>query len=143
LPYDVDPFSIKAQLDEATRLLALVGIVKSNETTQDKAYTTRLASYPQLSSDTKLGTTKENLNKAFVEYEIFLGNDLRDGQIKLEITSNLMNVNVSKKNWDKHGDFYLDLKRQIKLHENSDLSNIEYGVDMRTSCLLIKVPIRN
>ncbi len=145
LPLDVDPFSIKAQLDDATKLLTLVGIVKTKENEYEKASSTRTSTQTSssLSNDLKLGATKENQNKAFVEYEIFLGNDLRDGQIKLEITSYLMNVNVSKKNWDKFGDYYLELKRQIKLPANCDFSNIEYGVDMRTQCLLIKVPTNN
>ena len=109
IPTNVDQFSIKAQLDESTRVLALIGQIKDieKETTVPKASSAQ-------QENIKIGTIRENRSNSNLEYEIYLGNELKDGQVNVEATLNIINISVSKKNWDKYGDFSLQLNRQIK-----------------------------
>lgn len=147
LPINVDQYSIKAQLDEATRLLTLIGQVlpeveKANSTASSSFHAEHSSS-SFVSSGAKLGSIKENHSARSFEYEIFLGNELKDGQTTIEITGyNTLIVRVVKNDWDKNGDFGLELKRQIKLPAGANPQNIEHGIDTRSASLLIKVPVK-
>ena len=143
---DVDQYSIKAQLDESTRLLSLIGQVKGVEKeTANVVSSSNLSSSSSsntLQEKIKVGTTKENRNTFNLEYEIYLGNDLKDGQVKVEAINNAINISVSKRNWDKYGDYSIEFNRQIKLPLNLNVQRIEHGIDYRTASLHIKIPIQ-
>jgi HSP20 family molecular chaperone IbpA len=134
IPADVDQFSIKAQLDESTRILSLIGQMKGIE----KENTTPVSSSSH--ENLKIGSIKENPSSSNLEYEIYLGNELKEGQISVEAAKGVINISVSKKNWDQFGDFSLELNRQIKL-ANPLVQRIEHGVDYRAGNLIIKIHI--
>ena len=81
LPNNVDQYSIRAQLDEATRQLSLIGMVKSaassessrkmsnyNLTSEITSATTTSAADDSLLAKAKLGSIKETKTSTFVEY---------------------------------------------------------------------------
>ncbi|CAF0920467.1 unnamed protein product [Brachionus calyciflorus] len=148
LPNDVDQYSIKAQLDEATRQLLLIGqVVQVEQEKQQHQHHTFTSASSEFSSSSvltaKIGSIKENRTAKSLDYEIYLGNDLKEGQTTIEITGyNTLIVRVVKNDWDKNGDFSYELKRQIKLPTGANPQNIEHGIDRRAASLLIKVPIK-
>ena len=150
LPKNVDQYSIKAQLEESTRLLTLIGqiIDFSADSEKDNAsvYSTsssESATSTNTLSKQKLGSVKENKSSSGSEYEIYLGNELKEGQVSLEIVGyNTLIVRVVKSDWDKFGDFSFELKRQIKLANNADPQHTEHGIDVRNGVLIIKVPFK-
>jgi hypothetical protein len=138
LPDNVDQMSIKAQLDEATRMLSLIGKVKLDNDRQTSSSTS--ASF---GSSAKIGQIRENKSSTSVEYELFVGDELKDGKASVDISGySSLNVRVAKNNWDTFGDYSLELKRQIKLPSNANTQNIEHGLDSRSATLRIKVPLR-
>ena len=154
LPNDVDQSTIRAQLDEATRQLSLIGNVRKVER---KEYATTTNSYAESKADdfdymlgsmslkaAKVGSIKENRTSSHVEYEIFLGAELKDGQINIDISGhNQLNIRAIKSDWDKNGDFSVELKRQIKLPPGANPDDIEHGINERAATLTIKVPCKN
>lgn len=155
LPNNVDQYSIKAQLDEATRLLSLIGHVKqavgassSSSSNGDYLSTTNSVSMSAhseswLTSSTKIGSVHEARSARSIDYEIYLGQELKDASVNIEIAAyNTLVIRVSKSDWDKYGDFGFELKRQIKLPPGSNSQNIEHGIDPRTACLFVKVPLK-
>ncbi len=166
LPKNVDQYSIKAQLEETTRLLTLVGQVEdlasrrssaANSVTSshtnmrslmDSSFvsetsTTTPLSSSMLASGNKLGSIRETRSDESVEYEIYLGNELKDGQVTLEMAGpNTLVVKVANSDWDSNGDYNLELKRQIKLPLGTDSQHTQHGVDSSTASLLIKVPFK-
>ena len=141
LPANVDQYSIKAQLDEATRLLTLIGRVGEVENTEKETVSSTLSS--AFSSSAKTGSIRENRTANTIDYEIYLGNELKDGHVNIEISGyNNLVIRVIKSDWDKNGDFSLELKRQIKLPVGANPQNIEHGIDSRTSTLFLKVPLK-
>lgn len=175
LPNNVDQYSIKAQLEETTRQLTLIGqltesVINNLSNTAEKELkggslaetsasltaamaTTSISSSSNttsvsnerrntFSSASKLGSVVETRLSSGIEYEIYLGNELRDGQVNLEMVNyNTLIVRVIKSDWDKNGDFSLELKRQIKLPYGSNPQNTEHGV-LPSGTLLIKVPFK-
>jgi len=94
------------------------------------------------SSTTKIGTLVETRQTNGIEYEIYLGNELRDGQASLEMVGyNTLIARVIKSDWDKHGDFSLECKRQIKLPYGANPQNSEHGI-LPSGNLIIKVPYK-
>lgn len=156
LPHNVDQYSIKAQLDEATRLLTLSGQVKQSGSNGGSggdylATTSGLTSSSYSSSDwinqsTKVGSVHETRGSSSsntIDYEVYLGPELREAHINIDITGyNTLSIRASKSDWDKHGDFGYELKRQIKLPPGANPQNIEHGVDSKRACLFVKVPLR-
>lgn len=156
LPANVDQFSIKAQLDEATRLLTLFGRVKqavaaggsSSSSNGDylstmNSLSLKSASTEWVTSSTKIGSVNETHGSRSIDYEVYLGQDLKDGSVGIEISGyNNLVIRVSKSDWDKYGDFSFELKRQIKLPPGTNAQNIEHGIDPRTACLFVKVPLK-
>nr|ADR79326.1 Hsp30 [Brachionus ibericus] len=145
LPANVDQYSIAAQLDEERQQLMLIGkVVHEPENVQKQTYnSTTSAEYASSSFSAKIGSIKENNTGKSFDYEIFLGNDLKDGQTTIEITGyNVLVVRVIKNDWDRNGDFSYELKRQIKLPAGANPQNIEHGIDKRTATLLVKVPAK-
>lgn len=146
LPTNVDQFSIKAQLDEATRQLTLIGQIVQEAEKQSATIVNSSSSSEFNSSfraSAKLGSMKENHSAKSFDYEIYLGNELKDGQTTIEITGyNTLIVRVVKNDWDTNGDFSFELKRQIKLPAGANPQNIEHGIDSRSASLLIKVPVK-
>lgn len=141
LPSNVDQYSIAAQLDEETRQLLLIGKIVVEQ--EKQAFSSTTSSEFASSSFAKIGSLKENNNSKFYEYEIFLGNDLKEGQTNIEVTGyNTLLVRVIKNDWDRNGDFSYELKRQIKLPSGANPQNFEHGIDKRTATLLVKVPVR-
>lgn len=145
LPNNVDQYTIKAQLDEHTRQLTLIGKVKE-AVTQTTTSTTVSSSSASSFSDwgsAKLGTVRESRNARTQDYEIYLGNDLKDGQVSIEISGyNALVIRVTKNDWDRNGDFSLELKRTIKLPFGVNPQNIEHGIDSRAGSLFVKVPLK-
>jgi HSP20 family molecular chaperone IbpA len=93
-------------------------------------------------SNSKLGSVFESRQTNSIEYEIYLGNELKDGKVNLELVGyNTLIVRVIKSDWDKSGDFSIELKRQIKLPYNSNPQNAEHGI-LPSGTLLIKVPFK-
>ena len=146
LPSNVDQFSIKAQLDEATRQLQLIGQVAKPEETGVEAKLAQVRLDTRTAtSGAKLGTTKETrIGNTFVEYEIYIGHELAEGKVSLEVSgySNLL-VKVALNEVDSFGDASLELKRNLKLPYGADSHNIEHGIDRNTATLFIKVPIQS
>ena len=140
LPANVDPYSIKAQLDEATRLLTLIGQLTPTKAVKESA---ELSNINGLSNQ-KVGTIRENRTQSFIEYEIFLGDSLKDGQPSIELSGyNNLVVKVNSKGWDTFGDYDFQLTRQIKMPPGADAHQISHGIDLRKSSLLVKVPIKS
>lgn len=179
LPKNVDQYSIKAQLEETTRILTLVGQVEDNASRRGTAANSLAGSavtsqtnirsmmndsiVSEAASDlstaystcstatingstgelTRIGSIKETKLPEHIDYEIYLGEELKDGQVNLEMvgTSTLV-VRVTSSDWDRSGDYNLELKRQIKTHANADLQHTQHGVDAASKILLIKVPFK-
>lgn len=140
LPVNVDPYSIKAQLDEATRVLSLIGqLIQFKQTTKSTESTAHDSSV-----NLKVGSIKENRASDHIEYEIYLGNELQNGQPNIELNGyNNLVVRVNSKSWDTFGDYDFQLTRQIKLPSNADAHQISHGIDTRRSLLLIKLPLKS
>jgi len=135
LPQDVDPFSIKAQLDEKTRDLTLTSQLVDMPIVQ-KLINSRL--------DSSCGMiSKKNIATGF-EYELFVGPELRDGEVSLEITKNkdatLLSISISKTTTDNYGDSKLEMKRTIKVDNDVDIKNIEKEMNSKTATLQVKIP---
>jgi HSP20 family molecular chaperone IbpA len=141
LPDNVDQMSIKAQLDEATRMLSLIGKVKlDNDANRQQTSSSSSSSF---GSSAKCGQIKENKSNSSVEYELYVGDELKDGKASVDVSGySSLNVRVAKNSWDTFGDYSLELKRQIKLPSNANTQNIEHGLDSRSATLRIKVPLR-
>lgn len=202
LPSNVDQYSIRAQLEETTRQLTLIGqltesaISQVNNTANEhlkggsletttaaltsamqstslasstkSAYSSSaLASSASSSTRSSFSTAATDTNNSFtaerksafnstskigsmvetrqtngVEYEIYLGSELRDGQVNLEMVGyNTLIARVIKSDWDKHGDFSVECKRQIKLPYGTNPQNAEHGI-LPSGNLLIKIPYK-
>ena len=74
-------------------------------------------------------------------FEIYLGEQLNDGQIIFEVP-NLVTLNVRciKTEQDGFGSFNLELKREIKLPNGAKLNNISHSID--NGVLFIQVPFQ-
>lgn len=177
LPKNVDQYSIKAQLEETTRILTLIGQVEGPSRTTSAATsavgsvagsavsssanmrslmddsivsehsTASTLNEPSSSAFTnihkKLGSIKEMRTNEFIDYEIYLGEELKDGQVHLEMVGyNTLVVKVVSSDWDTSGDYNLELKRQIKLPIGVDSQHTQHGVDPVSALLLIKVPFK-
>ena len=157
LPKEVDENTIKAELDEKTRLLRLVGQV--TEQIQRNTASIQQASYSSMSSDKfnadvesyntfhsatelSIGNVKEVKSTNLLEYEVYLGNELKDAQVIFEVPNkNTLNIRCTKNGSDANGSLNLELKREIKLPFGARLNNIDHGIDSRTKTLIIKVPL--
>ena len=140
LPNNVDQYSIKAQLDEATRMLSLIGQIVEP---QQKESSPSVSSSFTSASSAKLGSIKETKVGNSIEYVVNIGSELANGQCSLELSgySNLV-IRVYKNELDKFGDYNYELKRQIKLPANADSHNIEHGIDRNACTLFLKVPLK-
>lgn len=147
LPSDCDENSIKAELDEKTRQLKLVGTVVAQKAEQNSSFSSygNDESYQAFSSaanSQEIGTVKETKHADHLEYEIYLGNELKDGQVIFEVPNKTtLNIRIIKNSSDSNGTLNFELKREIKLTPGAKLNNIDHGVDSRTKALLIKVPM--
>jgi len=154
LPKDVDENTIKAELDENTRLLRLVGQVTERHQTDTSSI--QQASYSSMSSgkfnadyesyngasELSIGNVKEIKSTNLLEYEVYLGNELKDAQVIFEVPNKTtLNIKCTKNGSDANGSLNLELRREIKLPNGARLNNIDHGVDSRTKTLLIKVPL--
>lgn len=189
LPKNVDQYSIKAQLEETTRVLTLIGQVEpgSSRTTSTATSlagsvpTSALSSHANMRSlmedsiisehsnantinaastssvdgisygatqvknppNHKLGSIKESRSTECIDYEIYLGDELKNGQVNLEMVGfNTLVVKVVSSDWDTSGDYNLELKRQIKLPAGADSQHTQHGLDPVSALLLIKVPFK-
>lgn len=163
LPKEVDEKTVKAELDEKTRQLKLVGQVQrqieQQETSSRVNAATQQQSFTSMSSDkfaaescqsfnshasscVSIGNVKEAKSTNLLEYEIYLGNELKDGEVVFEVPNKTtLNIRIIKIGSDANGDFNLELKREIRLPSGCKLNNIDHGVDSRTKTLIIKVPL--
>lgn len=159
LPKEVEEKSIKAELDEKTRQLKLVGQVISQDQLssavdqlsyqQVKSYTSmssdRFASensFGSNSSELSIGNIRANISTKLLEYEIYLGSELKGGQVIFEVPNKTtLGIRVCKTSSDTNGNFNLELKREIKLPPGAKLNQIDHGIDSRTKTLIIKVPL--
>lgn len=180
LPKNVDQYSIRAQLEETTRMLTLIGTVEGptrttsaatsvagsavsshanmrslmddsiiSETHSSTKSTATLNDAPNGSfvnadfTRLKIGSIKETRTNEFIDYEIYLGEELKNGQVNLEMVgAYTLVVKVVSSDWDTSGDFNLELKRQIKLPVGTDSQHTQHGVDPVSALLLIKVPFK-
>jgi HSP20 family molecular chaperone IbpA len=138
LPHDVDSNSIKAHLNEQTRELKLTGRILKES---DKLNPHSNGSSNVLLLNTKIGEIKEKLSSNSIDFEIYLGEQLNDGQIIFEVP-NLVTLNVRciKTEQDGFGSFNLELKREIKLPNGAKLNNISHSID--NGILFIQVPFQ-
>jgi hypothetical protein len=144
LPKDVDPNSIKAHLDEKNRELRLTGIVTSNFA-QTNRYSEATDSFSEHYSvnKQKIGSIRETKGSNSIDFEVYLGDQLKDGQIIFEVPNLVtLNVRVIKTETDEQGSFVLELKRELKLPMGAKLNNINHGIDNSTNYLLIQVPLK-
>lgn len=157
LPKEVEEKSVRAELDEKTRQLKLIGQVISQdqlssagETYQQvKSYTSmssdRFASensFASNNSELSIGNIRANISTKLLEFEIHLGNELKNGQVIFEIPNKTtLSVRIVKTGSDTNGTFNLELKREIKLPPGAKLNQIDHGIDSRTKTLIIKVPL--
>ena len=144
LPKDVEPNSIKAHLDEKSRELKLTGIVTSSFS-KTSEYSNSSEAYSEHYSvkKAKIGSIKETKGANSIDFEVHLGEQLKDGQIIFEVPNLVtLNVRVIKTETDENGSFVLELKREIKLPVSAKLNNINHGIDNSTNNLLIQVPLR-
>lgn len=168
LPKNVDQYSIKAQLEETTRILSLIGQVEDSSSRlssttnsiSNTANSSAVSSHTNLRSlmDTsisseqstttlpsqvKLGSIKETKTNECIDYEIYLGSELKEGKVTLEMVGySTLVVRVVNSDWDTNGDYNLELKRQIKLPIGVNSQLTQHGVDTNTAILLIKVPFK-
>lgn len=153
LPKEVDESTIKAELDEKTRQLKLVGQVHARQEAdniQQTSFTSMssskfnqdsMQSFASQASQS-IGNVKEVKSTNLLEYEIYLGNELKDGEVIFEVPNKTtLNIRVTKVGSDANGDINLELKREIRLPMGAKLNNIDHGVDGRTKTLIIKVPL--
>jgi hypothetical protein len=99
--------------------------------------------FPNLIAHHKLGSIKETRTSEYIDYEIYLGEELKNGTVTLEMAGyNTLVVKVNSSDWDTSGDYNLELKRQIKLPIGSDSQHTQHGVDPSSALLLIKVPFK-
>jgi HSP20 family molecular chaperone IbpA len=135
LPHNVDHKTLKATLEE--QMLTLVAKLKSGN--EASSVSTNTSSGPK----PKVGQIKENKTDSAVLYELYLGDEFKEGEVVLELTShNNLNIKVSKNGWDAFGDFGVELKRQMKLPSNASAKDIEQSFDSRNATLRIKVPLK-
>ncbi len=103
MPKNVDQYSIKAQLEETTRLLTLVGQVEDSASRRSTAANSLTSSHANMRSlmdasfvsetqsatlpTGKLGSIKETRSSECMDYEIYLGNELKDGQVTLDMVN--------------------------------------------------------
>lgn len=140
IPSDVDQLTIRAQLDESTRLLTLIGQLKKQEEKKESNGT-----YSAYDDDMprKIGSVIETRNGNGITYEVYLGEELKDGEAFVELSGqNSLLIRVIKNDWDKHGDFGFELKRQIKLPNEAVVQEINHGLNKRNSTLVVKVPLK-
>lgn len=181
LPKNVDQYSIKAQLEETTRILTLVGQVEDSASRRTTAANSlagsavnSLSNMRSLMDDSvisnsdsvaatstvstasiatavgslgcqhqKLGSIKETMTGECMDYEIYLGDELKDGQVNLEMSGfNTLVIKVVSSDWDRSGDYNLELKRQIKLPSSVDSQQTQHGIDPVSKYLLVKVPFK-
>ncbi len=136
LPSDVDSYSIKAQLDEATRQLSLIGNVSDKKEPQSTSLSSGFM-------DAIVGSVRETQTTKSIDYEIYLGKDFKDGRSTIELSGyNTLTIKVSKTDFDRYGELNLELKRQIKLPSNANAHNIEHGIDAFGATLIVKVPLK-
>lgn len=137
LPNDVEPNTIKAHLDEKTRGLKLTGSV-IRETKQNADSSSALDE-----KTTVIGSIKEKRSANSIEFDIYLGDQLKDGQIIFEVPNFVtLNVRVIKTETDSFGTYNLELKREIKLPNGAKLNNINHNIDSTTCNLHIQVPFK-
>lgn len=159
LPKEVEEKSVKAELDEKTRQLKLVGHVISQDqlssaaeqlSIQQKSYTSmssdRFASENSFgassSTEQSIGQLRASASTNLLEFEIYLGNELKNGQVLFEVPNKTtLSIRIIKTGSDTNGNFDLELKREIKLPPGAKLNCIDHGVDGRTKTLIIKVPL--
>lgn len=138
LPNDVEANSIKAHLDEKTRELKLTGLVVK-QVKQSAASSTSHAS----SSLQRIGTVQEKKSASSIDFDVYLGEQLKDGQIIFEVPNLVtLNVRVIKTDSDSFGSANLELKREIKLPHGAKLNNINHNIDSSTATLHIQVPLK-
>ncbi len=139
LPLNVDPYSIKAQLDEATRQLSLIGQVN-----EQAKLTQSMANASLVDKNAKVGSIREvQADPKVIDYEVFLGNEFKDGKSTIELNGyNTLTIRIVKNDRDAYGDVNLELKRQIKLPANANAQNIEHGIDSFSAILIVKVPLK-
>jgi hypothetical protein len=139
IPSDVDQLTIRAQLDESTRLLTLIGQLKKEEKKESNG------NYSAYDDDIprKIGSINETRNGKAITYEVYLGDALKDGEAFVEVSGqNSLLIRVIKNDWDKYGDFGFELKRQIKLPNEAVVQEIDHGLNQRNSTLVVKVPLK-
>jgi len=165
LPKNVDQYSIKAQLEETTRVLTLVGQVEDSASRRTSASNSVCnsavsshANIRSLMDDStvseqsiastvaptfKIGSIKETKTSECIDYEIYLGDELKEGQVQLEMAGlTTLVIKVSSNDWDSNGDSSLILKRQIKLPHGVDSQHTQHGIDSSSANLLVKVPLK-
>ena len=141
IPSDVDQLTIRAQLDESTRLLTLIGQLKKQEEKSESTGTQ--SAYDDDDMSRKIGSVSESRNANGITYEVYLGDALKDGEAFVELSGqNSLLIRVIKNDWDKYGDFGFELKRKIKLPNDAVVQEIDHGLNKRTSTLVVKVPLK-
>ena len=88
----------------------------------------------------RLGTIRESKKGNLVEYEIYVGEVLANGQCKLDLADGRsLKILVFKKEFDDYGEQNYELKREIKLPSYVEMRNIKHEIDRDASNLYIKV----
>lgn len=153
LPKDCDETTIKAELDEKTRILRLTGQLaelseKNAASIQQSSYSSfnsekfNAESHQSFNMSQNIGDVREVKSTNLLEYEVYLGNELKDGEVIFEVPNkSTLNIRICKNRSDANGDMNLELKREIRLPMGAKLNNIDNGVDSRTKTLIIKVPL--
>jgi len=96
---------------------------------------------PQLLSLENIGSIKE-AKESTAEFEINLGHQLKSGEIKFEVPNPQTLVVKCTKLWtDSLGSYNLELRREIKIPNGSNLNKMVHDLNIQTGILIIRIPI--
>ena len=88
-----------------------------------------------------IGSIKQTNREDRIDFEIFLGDELSDGEVFVEIiNSATILARIVKKKLDDFGSCEHELKREIKLPKGLNLNEINHGIDSSLRALFIQIP---
>jgi HSP20 family molecular chaperone IbpA len=88
-----------------------------------------------------IGSIKE-AKESTAEFEINLGHQLKSGEIKFEVPNPQTLIVKCTKLWtDSLGSYNLELRREIKIPNGSNLNKMVHDLNIQTGVLIIRIPI--
>ena len=88
-----------------------------------------------------VGYIKQTNGANRIDFEIYLGDELCDGETYFEIpNSGTILIRVVKKKFDDYGSCEHEMKREIKIPKGLNLNEINHGIDSSLRTLFIQIP---